>query len=280
VDLILGLPGDDVESVRQGLRYLRDNGLCSDLQVFNLSVLPGTPFREEAAELGLVHQPRPPYYVLNSPRLGRADLFGLMQEAQELFGIEFDAQPEPFLDFRDSDRERVWRVDLDSADRPDPPLAGCRAQAFTLWLRSARFGRHGREVAGLIHELLRANPFTTLQVVLEPSGELTPQAVRQEVGPRLLSQWMAECQTSPTYLDKYYALQAGRPNGAKRLIVLLPLALRGQLPREWAEDVGRLATVVWRIGGEGVLQGDEMDAFEAAWPGPVVSSDDREGAFP
>src|SRR5689334_6716911 len=187
VDLIIGLPGDNAVSVRRGLRYIRDNGLCSDLQVFNLAVLPGTAFREEAAELGLVHQPRPPYYVLKTPSLARTDLFGLVQEAQELFGIEFDAQTQPVLDFTERDRAQVWRVDLDSADRPDPPPAGCRAQAFTLWLRSSRLGQHGREIAGLIQELLRVNPFTTLQVVLEPVGELTADAVQREVGARLLS---------------------------------------------------------------------------------------------
>ncbi len=72
----------------------------------------------------------------------------------------------------------------------------------------------------------------------------SPGAVRREVGPPLLGELMAACQASPTYLDKYNALQPGRPNGAKRLIVLLPLALRTQLPREWGEEVGRLATVV------------------------------------
>jgi hypothetical protein len=266
VDLIIGLPGDDVASVQRGLHYLRDNGLCSDLQVFNLAVLPGTPFREEAAELGLVHQPRPPYYVLKTPSLGQTDLFGLMQEAQELFGIEFDAQPQPVLDFTDRDRDRVWRVDLDRADRPGPPPAGRRAQAFTLWLRSARFGRHGREVTGLIQELLRVNPFTTLQVVLEPAGELTPEAVRREVGPHLLGELLAACQASPTYLDKYYALQPGRPNGAKRLLVLLPLALREQLPPGWGEDVGKLATVVWRVGVEEAPREEEMETYEFAWP--------------
>jgi radical SAM superfamily enzyme YgiQ (UPF0313 family) len=265
VDLIIGLPGDDVASVRRGLRYLRDNGLCSDLQVFNLAVLPGTPFRAEAAELGLVHQPRPPYYVLRTPRLGRTDLFGLMEEAQELFAIEFDAPPQPVLDFEEADRDRVWRVDLDSARWPDQPPAGCRAQAFTLWLRSARLGRHGHAMAGLIQEILRANPFTTLQVVLEPAGELTPEAVRREVGARLLNELMAACQANPTYLDKYYALQPGRPHGAKRLVLLLPLALREQLLQEWVEQVGELATVVWRAGVEGAPREDEMASHEFAW---------------
>jgi len=64
VDLIVGLPGDTVESVRRSLHYVHDEGLYSDVQVFHLSVLPGTAFRHEAAALGLRFQTRPPYYVL------------------------------------------------------------------------------------------------------------------------------------------------------------------------------------------------------------------------
>jgi radical SAM superfamily enzyme YgiQ (UPF0313 family) len=265
VDLIVGLPGDTVESVRRGLRYIHDNGLCSDLQVFNLAVLPGTAFREEAEALGLAYQYRPPYYVLKTPSLGRTDLFGLMQEAQELFGIEFDAQPQPVLDFTAGDHDRVWYMDFDRTDRSDPPAAGRCAQAFTLWLRSARLGQHGREGAGLIGELLRANPFTSLQVVLEPAGDLSPEAVRSEVGLTLLGELMAACQAKPTYLDKYYALQPGRPNGAKRLIVLLPLTLREQLTLEWVEDVGELATLVWRAGLEAMHDEDGLEPYEFAW---------------
>jgi radical SAM superfamily enzyme YgiQ (UPF0313 family) len=264
VDLIIGLPGDDAASVRRGLHYLHDNGLCSDVQVFNLAVLPGTPFREEEAALGLVHQPRPPYYVLNTPRLGRTELYGLMQEAQELFGIEFDAQPPPVLDVGDD--HRLWRVDLDAADRPAPPSADCRAQAFTLWLRSAHFGHQGRTAARLIHELLRDNPFTTLQVVLEPTGELSPPAVRREVGVPLLSELMAACQTTPTYLDKFYALQPGRPNGAKRLVVVLPVALRTQFPRAWSGEIGNRATVVWRAGGDDRPRDVELQPLRKASP--------------
>lgn len=277
VDLIVGLPGDTVESVRRGLHYLHDNGLCSDVQVFNLAVLPGTAFREEAAQLGLVYQPRPPYYVLNTPSLSRMDLFGLMQEAQELFGIEFDAQPQPVLDFGEGDTDRVWRIDLDRVNRPDPPAVGSRAQAFTLWLRSARFGRHGREAARLIQELLRVNPFTTLQVVLEPVGEQSPEAVQREIGPPMLSELMAACQANPTYLDKFYALQPGRPNGAKRLIVLLPLALREQFAPEWSEDVGELATLVWQVGHEEMPCEDELEPHEFAWRGPAELCSARSG---
>jgi hypothetical protein len=266
VDLIIGLPGDTPDSVRRGLHYLHDNGLCSDLQVFNLAVLPGTAFRQEAAELGLVYQRRPPYYVLKTPTLDRADLFGLMQEAQDLFDIEFDAQPRPVLDFDEGEETRVWRVDLDDAGRPPAPPADRRAQAFTLWLRSVHFDRHGREASGLIRQVLDANPFTTLQVVLEPSGELSPETVRRQIGPRLLDKLMAACQASATYLDKLYALQPGRPNGAKRLIVLLPLQLRPQFPPEWIEAVGESATLVWNSEQEEPGREDQMEAHEYERP--------------
>jgi radical SAM superfamily enzyme YgiQ (UPF0313 family) len=265
VDLIVGLPGDTAESVRRGLHYLRDNGLYSDLQVFNLAILPGTAFRQEAAALGLAYQPRPPYYVLRTPTLGREDLYGLMQEAQDLFDIEFDAQPPPALDFAADDAARVWRVDLDADDRPPAPAAERRAQAFTLWLRSAAFDRCGRTAAGLIREVLRDNPFTTLQVVLEPAGDVDAAAVQRQFRPRLLEGLTAACQEAPTYLDKFYALQPGRANGAKRLVVLLPRGLRPRLDPDWIDDAAACATLVWRGPAADGAAEEELDAHEYAW---------------
>jgi radical SAM superfamily enzyme YgiQ (UPF0313 family) len=264
VDLIVGLPGDTVASVRRGLHYLHDSGLCSEVQVFNLSVLPGTAFRHEAADLGLIYQPRPPYYVLRTPTLGREDLYGLMQEAQELFGIEFDAQPPPELDFDPAGAaRRCWRVDLDRPAEVGAPAPGERDQAFTLWLRAGDFGRRGGEAAALVRRVLEEDPFTTLQVVLEPSPPLDPAAVRRMFEAPVLERLAAACQARPTYLDCYYALQPGRPNGAKRLMVVLPIALRGRLGGEWVEAVGAYATLVWR--GASAGEEEAFDAHEYAW---------------
>jgi radical SAM superfamily enzyme YgiQ (UPF0313 family) len=263
VDLIIGLPGDTVASVRRGLHYLHDNGLSSDLQVFNLAILPGTAFRHEAAELGLTFQPRPPYYVLRTPTLDRTDLFGLMQEAQDLFGIEFDAPPPPMLEFAPDDLERVCQVDLDPAGPPALHAAERRAQAFTLWLCSADFDGRLKCAAEVIRQVLADNPFTTLQVVLEPAPPCDAAAVKRRLRPRLLESLFAVCQEAPTYLDKFYALQAGRAGGAKRLVVVLPLPLRPEL-EGWIDAVGGCATLVWR--GEAAGDAEEsMEAHEHAW---------------
>jgi radical SAM superfamily enzyme YgiQ (UPF0313 family) len=262
VDLIVGLPGDTPESVRRGLRYLHDGGLYSDLQVFNLAVLPGTAFREDAATLGLKYQPRPPYYVLQTPTLRREDLFGLIREAQELFGVEFDAPPRPVLDFPAGPAEAVWRIDLDRDSRSAPPTAERRAQAFTLWLRSAHFGAWRREASALVRAVLADNPFTTLQVVLDPATD-DPGAVMNDLSAVLLGGLLAVCQETPTYLDKFFALQPGSLNGAKRLVVVLPAALRGRLDPDWIEEIGSVATLAWRGADEAAER--DMEAHEFAW---------------
>ena len=98
VDLILGLPGDTADSIRRGIDYLARTRAYSTVQVFNLSILPGTAFRQEAAQLGMAYQPWPPYYVLKTPTLDVEQMHQLMEEAQEAFGIEFDPLPPPQLD--------------------------------------------------------------------------------------------------------------------------------------------------------------------------------------
>jgi radical SAM superfamily enzyme YgiQ (UPF0313 family) len=265
VDLIVGLPGDTVESVRRGLRYLHDGGLYSDVQVFNLAVLPGTAFRQEAEGLGLTFQPRPPYYVRRTPTLGPADLYGLIEEAQDLFGVEFDAAPPPVLDLENAGGlRRVWRVDLDAAGGGGEPPAGPRAQAFTLWLRSADFAGRRLEAAARVRQVLAADPFTSLQVVLDPGEAGEPAEALRSVTPEIVEGLLAVCQERPTYLDKYYALQPGRPLGAKRLVVLLPVRLRNRLPEEWLAEVGARATLVW-CGSEELPAEAEREAYEFAW---------------
>ncbi|HEV3449294.1 MAG TPA: radical SAM protein [Gemmataceae bacterium] len=266
VDLIVGLPGDTADSVRRGMRYLRDNGLYSDVQVFNLSILPGTAFRQEAGELGLKFQPRPPYYVLQTPTLGREELYGLMQEAQDLFDIEFDAQPPPVLDFEPAGAvSQVWRLDLDRVPQPESPSPDRWAQTFTLWMKSSDFHASRDQAIACIRHVLDANPFTTLQVVLDLSAATTAQGCRKALRPELLQMLAAACLETTSYLDRYYAMQPGGANGAKRLIAVLPAALRAALDESWLEQIDATATVVWRRSRHHPVAAAEIEPHEYAW---------------
>jgi radical SAM superfamily enzyme YgiQ (UPF0313 family) len=248
LDLILGLPGDTVDSVRRGIEYLHRVRLFSELQVFNLSILPGTSFREQAPQLGLEYQSRPPYYALRTPTLDVSEMYGLMEEVQDAFGIEFDPLGPPRLERTGGPAIDRAVVDLDRppAGEALPPPAR-RAQAFTLWLRSADFDARRDEAAARIARVLADNPHTTLQVVLEPGGD------PRRVTPELLETLLAECYRTTSYLDWHYSLHPGRLLGAKRLVVLAPWTERPRVGTAWIDEIGECASLAW-------LNGDETEA--------------------
>ncbi len=272
VDLILGLPGDTVDSVRRGLEYLDRQRPFSELQVFNLSILPGTAFRQTAGELGLEYQSRPPYYVLKTPTLELEDLYGLMEEAQDVFGIVFDALPpveigeeaggrrarEGMRDERlemtaeesprelaaagvDLDRhiQRSFVVDLDAPAGTALPAASARSLAFTLWMKAADFRTREAEAAEWVRQVLVDNPHTTLQVIIEPAGD--PRHLTAE----MLETLLAAGHESLSYLDWFYSLHPLRLMGAKRLVILLPAATEKWLDEEWLDEIKDRATIHW-----------------------------------
>lgn len=234
VDLIIGLPGDTVASIRRSLHWLRDSQLFDEVQVFNLAILPGTAFRQEATSLGLEYQARPPYYVLRTPTLELTDLYQLMDEAQDLFDTEFDPLPEPLLPSHRPTEVlpgvvNSQRLDLDR-DTDRLPPAPQRSQAFTLWLAAHDLARYTLRACQLVSQLLADNPHTTLQVLLEPGD---PATVTLE----LLESLREACYRQTTYLDRFYSILPGPMKGSKRLIVLVPNEWIGRPESEPLEDL-------------------------------------------
>lgn len=267
VDLIIGLPGDTKASIRRSMQYLHDSELFDLVQVFNLAILPGTAFRQEAQELGLQFQPTPPYYVLTTPTLETADFYELMGEAEELFQTEFDPLLEPelpdlsngnpdssiasFRNANDSNSDSVqlilnslaagWYCDLDASGYLSPlPDSSLRAQAFTLWFTSERFGQYLSEIEQAINVCLCDNPHTTLQVVLQPRNNV------HEISVQFLDVLLRCCFKTTSYLDRFYSMAPGRRKGAKRVILLLDWSFRTELSTESIDDLGEYTDIVWQ----------------------------------
>jgi len=83
IDLIYGLPGDDLAGFRASLEWvmaLEPN----HLDVFRLSVLPGTLLFDQADGFGMVRETAPPYRVLSTPTFPAADLDDAEQLAKAL----------------------------------------------------------------------------------------------------------------------------------------------------------------------------------------------------
>ena len=104
VDLIIGLPGDDLTSFSQSLSFVTDNGLDDDMQVFPLAVLPGTAFRKESEALGLRFQPHPPYTIMETPSFGPDEIILAMDWTESLLDMELIAHPEVDLSWKTGGR--------------------------------------------------------------------------------------------------------------------------------------------------------------------------------
>lgn len=96
IDLIIGLPGDDLEGFRASVDFVADNGMGDDVQVFFLSVLPGTDFRKNSVKLGLTYESRPPYTIVETSGFGGDDMLSAFCYAEERFDVSL--KPGPGLD--------------------------------------------------------------------------------------------------------------------------------------------------------------------------------------
>lgn len=72
-DLIVGLPGDTVDDVLDGMRFVVDTD-PGTMQMSTLHVLPGTDLWERADELGLIYMPEAPHEIVRTRTIGFGDL--------------------------------------------------------------------------------------------------------------------------------------------------------------------------------------------------------------
>ncbi len=72
LDLIYGLPGESFASFRQGINFAASL-YPNNLEIFCLSVLPGTDLFDRAQELGLTFENTPPYNIIKTDRFSPQD---------------------------------------------------------------------------------------------------------------------------------------------------------------------------------------------------------------
>ena len=110
IDLILGLPGDDLAGFKRSIDFLVENDLSDDVQIFPLSVLPGTVFRQQSKSLGLNHTPAPPYTVLETTTFSREEMSQAIAYAETNFDVALYPFPDLNISWRAAKNPRVKDV--------------------------------------------------------------------------------------------------------------------------------------------------------------------------
>ncbi len=93
VDLIAGLPGDSPQGFKESVDYVYDNEIDDNIQVFALSVLPGTHYRKTASFHELEYQHHPPYYVQKTEQFSWQDIFNSFRYAENKFNVNLFPAP-------------------------------------------------------------------------------------------------------------------------------------------------------------------------------------------
>lgn len=96
VDLIIGLPGDTPEGFRKSVDFVERHGFDDDIQVFPLSILPGTDFRAESMNLGIRYENDPPYTVRETGSFTEEEIGECLEYAEDRFDISI--YPLPHID--------------------------------------------------------------------------------------------------------------------------------------------------------------------------------------
>jgi radical SAM superfamily enzyme YgiQ (UPF0313 family) len=89
LDLIAGLPGETLDSFIEGFNAVYDLS-PHHIQLGFLKLLKGTPLRENAQKLGLIHSPCPPYEILSTPHLSYDDLL-LLKSVAKMMEVFYNA---------------------------------------------------------------------------------------------------------------------------------------------------------------------------------------------
>ena len=185
IDLIVGLPGDDLQGVSHSLEFVAEQDLADDIQVFPLLVLPGTDFRLNSMELGLHFEKTPPYTLIESTTFAAEDLLLAFDHAEVRFDVVL--YPMPDLDvswksgtdrlpaqFRDiavkiAGEPYIAKVQL-YAERPLSELEGLAkrlTQPYQIFIHPTLSDE--KFIKTTLSILTATNPFTPLEIVfLEP----------------------------------------------------------------------------------------------------------------
>ncbi len=161
IDLMLDLPGDKPEDAVRTALMIRDRELQEHVQVFYLSILPGTVMRQQ---FGGRHMLRPPYYRLSND--GMDGFAEAREEIADIVGYDLDLAGRPLL-FDGWPGTELIDLDVNPAiSRPMPSArhGTIRITSDDLWAKRSL-------LLEFVRTRLQADPYCVLDVVLCPKKE-------------------------------------------------------------------------------------------------------------
>ncbi|NOR46326.1 MAG: radical SAM protein, partial [Candidatus Delongbacteria bacterium] len=115
IDLIAGLPGDNLTSFKKTVDRVLNESLHKDIQVFRVSVLSGTEFSINRDKYNIKAYSKPPYFIESTDTFSNVDILSAINYAREKFEIDLYYLPQFLLssNFKYLRKDKFVKFDSD-----------------------------------------------------------------------------------------------------------------------------------------------------------------------
>ncbi len=226
LDLIIGLPGDSPDDVMEGIEFFYGHGLGEWVQVFPLSILPGTAMRKDAEGEGLIYLPKPPYRVIRTPNFSAEDLSSTLFRSEERLDRRLDETPRNLLVDGDPTSADIFSYSPGQQEQFGRENFGTPgARHVSIWWRGDSLENSKKEFFAKLEQRFSRDPYTVTDLVLYPKTPFSPD---------LISEILDEFAKIPaSYLSRTLAHRG--ENMLHRIVLVLPLG--SSFPLEWVEEI-------------------------------------------
>ncbi|TGK12177.1 radical SAM protein [Leptospira fletcheri] len=267
LDLIIGLPGDGPEDVLEGIDFFFEKGLGEWVQVFPLSVLPGTAMRKDAEREGLIYLSKPPYRIIRTPNFSPEDLASTLFRSEDRLDRRLDETPRPFLaDFDPSMRDVFVFSENGGRDEGITDFSVPGSRHIAVWWKGKNLESSKKEFFSKLRVRLLKDPYTVTDVVLYP---------REPFSPKLINEIMMEFSAIPaSYLSRTLAHRG--ENMLHRIVLVLPENV--SFPEEWLDDISEYLPVFREMKWEDAVR--KSGELGGEFPGArILDQEFHEGAW-
>ncbi|TGK07627.1 radical SAM protein [Leptospira semungkisensis] len=226
LDLIIGLPGDTPDDVMEGIEFFYGHGLGEWVQVFPLSILPGTAMRKDAETEGLIYLPKPPYRVIRTPNFTAESLSSTLFRSEDRLDRRLDETPRSLLSDPDPNTLDVFSFSPGRSEKfgsEEYSLAGARH--VSIWWRGEVLENSKQDFFSRLRTRFARDPFAVTDLVLYPGTPFDPE---------LVTEIMEEFEKVPaSYLSRTLAHRG--ENMMHRIVLVLPIGV--SFPLEWIAEI-------------------------------------------
>ncbi|TGK01194.1 radical SAM protein [Leptospira langatensis] len=267
LDLIIGLPGDTPDDVMEGIEFFYGHGLGEWVQVFPLSVLPGTAMRKDADTEGLIYLPKPPYRVIRTPNFTAESLSSTLFRSEDRLDRRLDETPRSLLSDPDPKVLDVFSFSpgrLEQFGSQEFHLAGARH--VSVWWRGEALENSKQDFFTKLRSRFSRDPFAVTDLVLYPQTPFDPE---------LITEIMDEFEKVPaSYLSRTLAHRG--ENMMHRIVLVLPLGV--SFPLEWVSEIREYIPVFQEMDWEEASK--KSEELGGDFPGArIVSKNENRAAW-